>query len=569
MISSVSNFYNTLFTIEITIFGIIFAAILVFIQLFISRFPDMDLNVKKVWNEIKKREDSKFIISFFSIFIFDLCITIFGSLSVFINNHFYLKITSSIYYSSFSLLLLIIFIIVFIYINFRLLRYLKSERFLIYLDGTIEFDEIRNYLFKIYDFKNLNEYKPLLDLSLYDQAFKISKKEEKDILEKNKKKEIYKLEAKKEKERVKDSVDPFLSLRNLILNNIKNYNIHEVEESLKIFNKKIKEFLGSIPKISNNLGNNLNAGLDTNMIDYYLKFIKTLMNLSIKENSEEIIQIIISSVDEIIDFLLKHSNNNIFAIIDDFKDLSSDNIIKFPIILKNTIRIYEKIYNNFIKIKELQEYYSSIEYLMNDFIYLGEDLLINFKFKEEYITNNHSLENLHDYYFNTLLNFNESKLFGYTDYHMYGIKVLIEKLNNIYIKTKNERVGDLIGHLIREIFSIGEYAIKNDNINDINFAIEKIEDLFKYFNTYANSEKGFHLEILKELINMAYNMAARNIFNQKDNILNFLSEIKKVDEIKEYLLRPEILRTYESNKNYNKDLADEFIKRLKDRLYIE
>jgi hypothetical protein len=143
------NYFNTLLSIEVAIFGIISAVILVFIQLVYSNYT-----YKHIGHILK----NKYLTFFFIFSTIDLLLTSGGSyfLSLAGHNHFpnlFLSATNLItneFYALVCLLLIFISISFFVTLIVKNITYLQPNRAIFLLSNSFQYENIRDLIWRKY-----------------------------------------------------------------------------------------------------------------------------------------------------------------------------------------------------------------------------------------------------------------------------------------------------------------------------------------------------------------------------------------------------------------------------------
>ncbi len=144
------NYLNTLFGIEVAIFGIISAVILVFIQLVYSRYSYKHIShiIKNIW-----------LILFFVFSIFDLIFTSLGSYFLSVNSQnispnlysFAISYIANPLYSLACLILIFVSITFFVILIVKNITYLQPHRAILVLAKNIHYGDIRDFIWRKYD----------------------------------------------------------------------------------------------------------------------------------------------------------------------------------------------------------------------------------------------------------------------------------------------------------------------------------------------------------------------------------------------------------------------------------
>ena len=142
-------FYNNLFTVEITVFGIIAAAIFVFLQIVYSQFS---------YREVFIIFKNKYLASYFVLSTFTLITTGFSSLLLSFPSHNFIPAVNfninglmfNEYFALGTLLSFFISLALFVLLTFANLKYIRPPMIALLIGEGIKVNQIRNFLLKKY-----------------------------------------------------------------------------------------------------------------------------------------------------------------------------------------------------------------------------------------------------------------------------------------------------------------------------------------------------------------------------------------------------------------------------------
>ncbi len=581
MFSDLASYYNTLLTIEITLFGIFLASVLIFIQIVYSRFPE--IQIKRVWKDIQ------IILLLFSFLITILLIAM-GSVSLSQYHNPLFPFVTDIWYVVICTLLIFLQLVQFIILIFTISKYLSPDKFLLFLGKKIKYKDLQDYLWSKYEF-NENEasslFADIVTGSNMNEKTEINEEETKENLKDKKQSAQYQKTVKEIKAKVTGTQDPFSPLEKVCIKAIQEYDFVLLNRYLVLFNEKIENFLSNTPKIKRT-EKDPSAGLKDNAMDYYIIFIKSLISISLKENLDDSIEIVMITIDKFVIFLLKKEYlEEVYTLSETLKRWSDKYFDRSTIPFRITMQIYKQIIDDNINKNDSPNTKNTRNEIVNSIIenirFLGEKYLEDIIPKQNILINENKVEDENtDYgvFFEAFMavepNIHQRKKFSFPDQYYFAIKTIWEKAIEIYNKFPDlEEIWNFLTHILIQYHSMGIQAVRTGDTYALSRTFKDMTELQNSLpdalKSNAKSDpKNMHEPLLESLyediIEIAYNAYGnqKNMKNNNDiNIQKILEDMVNfiAKNVEEELVR-NALGNMRLRERYDYDLANQFMKDL-------
>lgn len=493
-IGNLLNYYNTLFGIEIAIFGIISAVILVFIQLIYSNYS---------YRHIGHILTNRWLLLYFFFSTVDLIITSAGSYFLSIGPHNIIPgiyfatgiIISNQFYSLSCLLLIFISILFFIILIVKDISYLQPHRAIFLLIENITYNQIRDFLWKKYGLEPPYNLRfrfvgPILkDIKRPNESMKAKEARlKKEYQEEDK--ELKKVEAEIAViiKRVGLSEDPLLPIRDMMIQFVKKSDLNSLEESSVLVGQVTYTFFKSLPTTSKKW--KPEDVLALKYTQHLIELIETVLEVADKELLESAKRIILESSYKI---ALKLFENQNFRELDEIEELwqkiADVSIGKSTVLFKNIIGYYGRIGEMLFKL--LKDEPSSkpiddeaiIDNLFRYIGWLGERLLIKLPLEETPLFSNIAYSTEYDDYYNCLMTFsdiyNRDQPEAYPLMYFDALIVVMKRLVKIYKKDKKSQLDENIFSIASAFSSYAINAIRVENGPGASLAALRIKETYE------------------------------------------------------------------------------------------
>lgn len=485
--SSMSNlfsFYISLLSIELAVFGLISAAILVFIQLIYNNFS---------YKNIKFILTNKILILYTILSSLDIIFTsaaayilVFKESNVYIANE---------YYGLACLALLFISIFLFIGLLVKNIEYLQPHRAILLLTKHISNKDIKKFLWKKYGIESMP--RPWIYIEgLFEKKSKKQIKLEKEQEEKNYKE--FQEKVKKTKKETANSEDPLSVVLELDTRFIKQADLKSLEETKVTLVEISDRFFQSLPKKTD--GWSLEKDLSKNFTNHLISMLKSLLEIAQKEALESAEKNMIDISHEVAKIL---NNNNAYReldlIFEFWKEIADKKINESSLIFQEIINAYWDLgVDLFEKVKkDKDEKQRDLnESMFNVFRYiswLGERLLSKTPIEESPLMGVIYATTDYDVVYNSLLDFSykyqKDMQYGYPRIYFDALYVIFMKLLDIYQKNKNYDIGNNIFSICWAIYSFGEDAITANNSRGASLAAFDLTTTYKELKKKGLDEK--------------------------------------------------------------------------------
>ncbi|HUV81269.1 MAG TPA: hypothetical protein VMW21_01985 [Patescibacteria group bacterium] len=544
------NFYNNLFTIEIAVFGIIAAAIFVFLQIIYSQFS---------YREISVIFKNTYLILYFLLSTLTLILTAAGSLLLsfpsykFITTNVDFVIRELFENGPLSMRLLALFfvsLILFGLSTFTNFEYIRPSKIALLIGKKMKVVQIRNFLLKKYGVPVPDKW--TLNIGIY-LPVRIGEKEQevtpKETKEKNKEAEkqlaVYQAEYERIRQEVKNSQNTFEPLDALILKAIGSVDLRAIDEAFSVLVDVSSRFIEAYPITKKDEA----WSPDSGVIEKYLKNITENLYIYVdmcdRQKLETVKIKILDASKEIADkIIIRNYQWEIKVIFDFWKKIGDSAITKSPIIFNKVIQLYRDVgdyaFKNGIDANE-----KWLEDVFRGLGWLGERLLTKQGIEEKPIIYDDSYFNEYDQLLNAIFSFEYEYNYKYPGsyplIYFDVIHVIFLQLITSYKKTK---IYDVKNHIFSCIYiysSFAKVAIEKENSNGAALAAMNLKD--SYDELIKNGLEESAKEALKLLIDVGGEAAGH-----KDNL-------KKVEFIPK-LLDEYIIDIVESS-SFREDISGE------------
>lgn len=559
-VGNLLNYYNTLFGIEIAIFGIISAVILVFIQLIYSNYS---------YKHISHILTNHWLLLYFLFSTIDLFITSAGSYFLSLDYH---NIVPGIYfatdiilmnqfYSLFCLLLIFISIFFFIILIVKDITYLQPHRAIFLLLKNTTYDQIRDFLWKKYGLEPPYNLKFRFVNSIFNEIKK--PKESKRAKEARLKKEYQEegkelkgIETKIEaiKNKVKLSEDPLLPIRDMMIQFTKKSDLSSLQEASTFIETITRDFLKSLPPQSKKW--QPEATLVLNYTKHLIESFETVLEIVEKEQLETAKRIVMETSYKIANLLFDKKQFEGVDKIEEFWQRVADiSIGKSSILFQNIIEYYRKIGDRIFKLlkKSSSSQPGEIETILENLFryigWLGERLLIKIPFEESPLFMNYKYDTEYGAYYNCLLSFGD--YYSRDNPNLYpliyfdALFVVAQKLIKIYVNDKKTRLYENIFSIAYEFSSFAESAIKVNNGSGASIATIRIKEVYHELKR-ANLDKEAN-DVIKLLVKIGM-LAAGYKLKKSDFMMGQSLDKWIIDEL------------FDSNEDISSEVLESHIK---------
>lgn len=490
-VSNLINYYNTLFGIEVAIFGITSAVIFVFIQLLFSAY-----SYKHILHLIK----DKWLLLYFFSSLLVLLMTSLASyfLSVLHRDivpgiNFHTSVVESPIYAFICLLLIFFSAICFSIAMIKDLSYLNPSRALFLLSQGINYSDISKYLWKKYPLEIPFALRMNIVIKFVDFSKRKSEKTSKSQIGKNEKKRKIELErVEKIIEKInKQSLyaeDPYRPLRDMMIQFIKKSDLSSLEEATTLINGTYDNFLRELPTKSKTWTPEEN--LLASYIKHIIEIFDTLLEVSDKEGLESAKKIILKSSFELANKLFDYKKLEEVDVLGEWWQKIADRAIgSSGLIFQAIMNNYKEIGKNYFSLlkKETKKDEGKVERLIDNLFryigWLGERLLIKVPFEEEPLFRNHSYSTEYDEYYNCLMAFEDDYQRDYPNLYplIYfdALNVVMRRLIKIFSKDNTSNLDTNIFSIAYAFYSFAESAMKAANSRGAALAALNLKETYQ------------------------------------------------------------------------------------------
>lgn len=472
---NLADFYNNILAIEIIVFGIVSAAIFVFIQLIYSTFS---------YGNIKSIFKDGWLLLFGLFNITGLFLTASASLSLALDNHDFLPkldlgsrtLVASQHWAGFSvltLLLSIFFIAMFVLKN---LSYLNPSRVLLLYAGSIKYKQIRDFIFKKFGVADPKQFE--LIAGQWRQALEPEgghvEPTEDDIAQAEK--ELRRRVRKKERieRQIKDKTDPLIPVTSLIVSLIKKTDLKSLEEAVDLVCGLSQKFISSIPRGSGEWYPE--RDIPKNYTDYLIEHIETQLEVCSGEGFESAKLLLLNTSNCLAKSLLENKYfREIEGLAEFWKRTAGASLGESPQTFIQAINYYQQALDALFEMDQQEEAESirgCIDDMFQDLGWLSEQVVLKLPFEERPWFPDYDYEDEFSSLFNCLMRYDseykkQSKPYPliYFDALMVTLLRLSGRLSEAPTEVRVEKrlmIG-AIESILSTFSSFAEWALENDN----------------------------------------------------------------------------------------------------------
>jgi hypothetical protein len=485
---SIVSFYNNLFTVEVAIFGIIAAAIFVFLQIVYSQF-----SYREVYGIFK----NVFLILYLIISIITLVLTAFGSfLLSFPETNLTFENIFRNWALPFSLLLgFFLSIVLFIIFTRSNIRDIRPSKIALLISKKVSKNQIRDYLLKKYGITPPDHW---LFLSKPDQFIVIrtvnDKGEVQEISEEEKIKEVSKkqelereLEEKKKiytqaTNSVAKKQDPMEPLDALMLRAINNVDLATVNEIQNLLVTKSIEFINYYKNTEDQKEWSPNSGLIRKYLDYLVELFKAHLVMSERQKLDSTKIKILETSCTIANFVISTSPGEVNVLLNLWKETADREIGKSREVFNKIIELYHRLLEYAFE-RGIEKNESCLDDIFRHLGWLTERLIAQLGIEQKPLMRNHDYYNEYDQIFETLLfcsdKYEDKYPTAYPLIYFDFVDVLFLQLIPIAKKSKNQKVEQNIFECLFIYYHFAEAAMAKNNSKGAALAITRLKELYE------------------------------------------------------------------------------------------
>jgi len=491
---SITSFYNNLFAIEIAVFGIIAAAIFVFLQIVYSQF-----SYREVYGIFK----NVFLLLFLIIGIATLLLTAAGSLLLsfpefnpVLGTNLGIKDIFQDWGMAFSLLFsFLLSLALFAVFTFTNISYIRPSRVALLISKKMRKEQIRDYLLKKYGIPSPDDW--LFLLRKYRGKFitirstELENDEKHELSEEERtQKESQKQELEKElsenrktyekvKKVVEHAQDPMEPLDALLLRAINNVDLATINEIQSVLICKSTDFIGNYKDAEDSEEWSPYSGIIQKYLRYLTELLRTHLDMCDRQKLDSIKLKILETSEEIVNQVISANSTQINIILTFWKEIADNAIGESREIFNKVIQLYRSLadyaFENGIEGNE-----SWLDEIFRHLGWLGERLISRQGIEEKPLMLDHYYSNEYDQLFEALLSFrskyNDKYPTSYPLIYFDAIDVVLLQLTPALKKTQGQGLEQNIFDCLYTFSSFAEAAIPEGNSRGAALATSRLKD---------------------------------------------------------------------------------------------
>lgn len=493
---SITSFYNNLFAIEIAVFGIIAAAIFVFLQIVYSQF-----SYREVYGIFK----NVFLLLFLTISIATLLLTAAGSLLLsfpefnpILGTNLAIKDILRDWVMAFSLLFsFLLSLALFVVFTFTNISYIRPSRVALLISKKMRKEQIRDYLLKKYGIPAPDDWLFLLkkyggsfitvrstelendekhELSDEERAQKESKKQEleKELSENRKTYE-------KVKKIVEHAQDPMEPLDALMLRAINNVDLATINEIQSVLIRKSADFIGNYKDDEDSKEWSPYSGIIQKYLRYLTELLRTHLDMCDRQKLDSTKLKILETSEKIANQVISTNSTQINIILTFWKEIADNAIGRSREIFNKVVQQYRSLADYAFE-KGIENNKNWLDEIFRHFGWLGERLITREGIEEKPLMRDYDYFNEYDQLFEALLSFrheyNDKYPTSYPLIYFDAIDVVFLQITSTCKETQSRRLYENIFDCLYTYSSFAEAAIPKGNSNGAALATIRLKDSY-------------------------------------------------------------------------------------------
>lgn len=502
---SIATFYQMLFTAEIAIFGILAAALFVFIQLVYGHFSYRHIS-------IVLRSLSLIVYAVLS--SSTMVITGIASFSLSFQHHdlfpqYNFTLQTIFTNESVAIILLVSFFLslalFFSYAFFSIL-YLRPHKMAEILRKRIKIRKLRDYLLKQYGI-------PSPEFTTIRILYGLSdREEEKDNLNESRNLEKEKLIYNKLRVQIQSAKDPFEVLNALIFRSINEADVTSIGEIRHVIRDITKDFFKTHKKAKTGQKEawSPDSGISGKFLEHLSDLLRTYVEMSDRQNLESAHVIFLDISNDILKEILPYNEAHEMEIILNFwKDTGDTAINKSPRVFSKVISLYRALADTAFD-SGIEERERWLEDVFRHLGWLGERLFAKKRLEEKPIIWDTSYSNEFDDLINAVWSYDDKYNWKYPNAYplIYFdlIYVIFLKLVEEYKQRRLNNIKNLLFDCTYTYSSFAIEAIKKGNSNGAALAAMRMKE--NYEHIMENNLRDIASDIIGLFINVAAHAAS-------------------------------------------------------------
>lgn len=500
MTDQLSNFYNTLFGVEITVFGTITAAIFVFAQLVYSSFPHSHLGfIFKNWT----------IRILTGLVVLDTLATAVGSYLSSIPSHNIFPrwdlhshiIVANEWYVLACLILFLTSIGLFIFLIFKNIGYLKPSRVLLLSAQSIDYESVRKFILNKFGLTSPSDPQYNIVLARYSILAEEEKIDEEQAKRDAAKRQMILENNLNEYQKLKEDIkphteDPLSAIHEIALRAINNVDINTLRETGKSLCDIAEEFFPKIPKKKEWNDWFPDSDLAINFSTHLLELLNLQLEACAAKGINAMALEVLSVSQSVALAALKNCRIDALIQIEVFwKATALGAIGKSSEVFKAIISFYRDVADELFKLdKPDKEAAEAIDNVFRELGWLGEKflsqqapsappLMADFDYSTEYDALLEALLRYDDHFISKIHDISPIIYFD-------AIEVVLRKVADVYSKDKsNRRLSENIFSLAYVFYLVAEKALQEGSASRASLSYIELKKVYEFLSSFSLSKE--------------------------------------------------------------------------------
>jgi hypothetical protein len=471
---SIASFYNNLFTIEITVFGIIAAATFVFLQIVYSQFS---------YREVYGIFENISLILFLIVGVLTLLLTATGSLLLSFPELNNLAVNDILrnWVMAFSLLFLFLLsLVLFVVFTFSNISYIRPSRIALLISRKVKRDQIRDYLLNKYGIPSPDlwffQSRPM-DFVIVrlagvdtDEKHEVSEEERAQMESKKRELERQLSDNKKTYEKVKKAVkhaqDPMEALDALMIRAINSMDLGTINEVQSVLLGISADFISNYRNKRDSKEWSPYLGMGRKYLEYLTEIFRVHLSMCDRQKLDSATFKILETSGEIANLVISANLNDLDVMLTFWKEVADNAIGKSREVFSRVIQLYRN-FAGYAFEKGIEDNENWLEEIFRHLGWLGERLVSRIGIEEKPLMRDHQYFSEYDQLFEVLLTcsheYNNKYPTSYPLIYFDFVHVILLQLVSIAKKTQNQRLMENIFSCLYIYSSFAEAAIPKGN----------------------------------------------------------------------------------------------------------
>jgi len=471
---SISSYYNTLFTIEISVFGIIAAAFFVFLQIVYSQYSYREVNII-IKNGV--------LITYFIVSSITTLMTAVGTFLVAFPSSTLLSwafaYTDCFRNALVSFVLLVLFFIslaLFAVYTFLNLRIIRPSKIALLIGRRITPDRLINHLLLKYGFSSPNDWP--YALSTYFIPNSALTPPPSSVVEQSERREGAQKEYARVKKKIANAQDPMEPLHALMLKSINNMDLATIKEIQTVLIQISASFMKDNRLIVAPSEWSPYRDLTRVYLEYLTDLFRVYIEMSERQKSDSIKMELLDTSGQIANQVVTYKRTDVEIIFSLWKAIADDALGKSPVVFSKIIQLYRSLgdwaFDN--GVEEEKWTYS----IFRDLGWLAERMITRQGIEQKPLMINYDYSNSYDHLLEAILSYSgkyDKRPNSYPLIYFDTVQAFLSALLPVYKTQCRNDLKDTVFDCLLVFSYFAEAAIPIGNSQGAGLALWRLKDM--------------------------------------------------------------------------------------------